>query len=147
MPKFDIQIITNSCVFCCWQSTHHENGLQNGSKSTNHSEENDLLTPLNSIYLFLEISAMLINSNKKCKHWWWFEFQILHVIESETKKCGRCLRTNGRQKIMTSPHLLPDHPYETINSRLYTASLDKTRQDKTRHLLSKYHLYNFLARS
>ena len=28
--------------------------LQNGSKSTNHSEERDLLTPLNSIYSFSE---------------------------------------------------------------------------------------------
>ena len=39
--------------------------LQNGSKSTNHSKEHDLLTLLNSIYSFSETSAMLIDGSEK----------------------------------------------------------------------------------
>ena len=38
--------------------------LQNGSKSTNHREERDLLTPLNSFYSFSKTSATLIDGSE-----------------------------------------------------------------------------------
>ena len=38
--------------------------LQNGSKSTNHSEERDPLTPLNSLYLFSKTTAILIDGRE-----------------------------------------------------------------------------------
>ena len=40
--------------------------LQNGSKSTNNGREHDLLTPMNSIYSFSEISATLTDGSEKC---------------------------------------------------------------------------------
>ena len=38
-------------------------------KSTNNNGECDLLTPLNSIYLFSETVASLIDSSEKCNCW------------------------------------------------------------------------------
>ena len=67
------------------QRTVKTRNLQNGSKSTNHSKECDLLTQLNSIYLFSETSAMMIDGSETWNHWWWFEFQILHLIEKRNQ--------------------------------------------------------------
>ena len=39
-------------------------------ETQNHSEECDLLTLLNSIYLFCETSTTLIDGSKKGNHWW-----------------------------------------------------------------------------
>ena len=46
------------------QQTMKNRNLQNGSKSTNHGEERDLLTLLNSMYSFSKTSTMLIDGSE-----------------------------------------------------------------------------------
>ena len=41
----------------------HKLNLQNGLKSTNHSEEHDLFTRLNSI-------EIMIDGSEQCNRWW-----------------------------------------------------------------------------
>ena len=53
-----------------YQWTVKNRNLENGFKSTNHSEERDLLAPLNIRSLFPETSATLIDGSEKRNRWW-----------------------------------------------------------------------------
>ena len=61
----------------------------NGSKSTNHSTRNNLLTPLSKTFLFSKRSAAVIDGSAKRNGWLNFERQSPHVIERRSNGCYR----------------------------------------------------------
>ena len=63
------------------QQTVKNGKLPDGWKSTSHSDKRDLLTPLNSIYLFSKTSASLIDDRENATAGGYLNFRFCMLLK------------------------------------------------------------------